>query len=187
MTDQAAQTSYVDSYIPPEDDPITAPDPTPTDTPTPTNTPASTEKLEDQNIFFLLGVKEDQITNEERESFLDELQQVIWEDFLENDVQLLLTRDEMKQMTDLMEKSKGAQLEEQEEIVVFLEKLIPDLEEIMLEKAIELKADMFKERIAGTKEQCVGKADQLATIDKAEEQIKTNQWLSAAQTLNSLT
>jgi len=150
-------------------------------------TPISqTEKIEDQNIFFLLGVKEDQATSKERELFLDELQQVIWEDFLENDVQLLLTRDEMNELKNLLDKTQGASMNEQEEIVVFLERLIPDLEEIMLEKALELKADMFKERIRGARERYAGKVDQLAKIDQAEVKMKASQWYSAAQLLNQL-
>ncbi|MFH1967592.1 MAG: hypothetical protein ABIJ03_03725 [Patescibacteria group bacterium] len=146
----------------------------------------ASEKLADQNIFFLLGVKEDEATAEQRESFLDELQQVIWEDFLENDVQLLLTKqesDELKQMTD---KTQGKAIEDQEEIVVFLEKLIPDLEEIMLEKALELKADMVKERIAGMKERLASDPEKLKQVESAEQQLTSNLWLSLAKTLNAI-
>lgn len=166
------------------------PEPMPAPVASPSSAPAtdsltSSEKLEDQNIFYLLGVKEDEATADQREQFLDELQQVIWEDFLDNDVNLLLTKDEQTQLQALTAKVQGKPLEEQEEVVVFLEKLIPDLEEIMLEKALELKADMFRERIAGLKEYYADKPE-LEKVNTAEELLNQEKWFSAAQTLNAL-
>lgn len=144
----------------------------------------TSETLEDQNIFYLLGVEDG--TNEQKETFLDELQQVIWEDFLENDVQLLLTKEEHQQLQQMTNNDTKKPLMEQEAVVVFLEKLIPDLEEIMLEKALELKADLVKERIAGLKELHVGKTDMLQKIEEAEGLVSQDKWLSAARMLNSL-
>jgi len=146
----------------------------------------TSEKLEDQNIFFMLGVKENDATAVQRESFLDELQQVIWEDFLENDAQLLLTKQETEELKVLTDKTQGKSIEDQEEIVVFLEKLIPDLEEIMLEKALELKSDMVKERIAGMKERFAQEPEKLAKVEEAEKLLASNLWLSLAKALNEI-
>jgi hypothetical protein len=143
------------------------------------------QALEDQNIFFLLGVTD--ATEEEKESFLDELQQVIWEDFLENDVELLITEEEMKELETVMAKKELGEVELQEAIVTYLEKLIPDLEEIMLEKALELKADMVKERIAGMKEYYADKSAALTKLDEAEKLVNDDQWRQAAEALNSIT
>jgi len=174
------------SQVMPADPSSSMTDPLPKTMPPFPQSTETSEKLEDQNIFFLLGIKEDEATGEQRESFLDELQQVIWEDFLENDVQLLLTKQEMDELQVLLGKTKGKAIEEQEEIVVFLEKLIPDLEEIMLEKALELKADMVRERIAGMKQRFVEKPENLKQIELAEQQLSDSQWLSMAKTLNSI-
>lgn len=144
----------------------------------------TSESLEDQNIFYLLGV--DNGTDQQKETFLDELQQVIWEDFLENDVQLLLTKEEHEQLQQLTKNNTKTPLVEQEAVVVFLEKLIPDLEEIMLEKALELKADLVKERVAGLKEFHAGKTEELKKIEEAENLVTQEKWLSAARLLNSL-
>ena len=141
------------------------------------------ESLEEQNVFDLLGVADG--TDEEREQFLDELQQVIWEDFLESDVELLVTVEEMAQVRSITDKNIG-DLEKQEELIVYLEKLIPDLEEIMLEKALELKEDMMKERIAGMKEMFAGQEDKLSRIAEAEQLISQNKWNSAAGVLNTV-
>lgn len=142
------------------------------------------ESLEDQNIFFLLGVNDG--SEEDKEKFLDELQQVIWEDFLEFDVKLLITNDEYTEFKKLLDEPSANDLEKQEKLVVYLEKLVPDLEEIMLEKALELKGDMFKERIAGMKEYHTANPDALSNIDRAEFMMAENKWRSAAELLNSI-
>ncbi|MCA9369987.1 MAG: hypothetical protein H6774_02540 [Pseudomonadales bacterium] len=145
---------------------------------------ATSEALEDQNIFHLLGVTDG--SDEERESFLDELQQVIWDDFLDFDVKLLITSDEYEEFQTIRSGADATDLENQEKIVVFLEKLIPDLEDIMLEKALELKGDMVRERIAGMREYHSGNTQALAQIDQAEAQLRDDLWKSAADTLNAI-
>lgn len=145
---------------------------------------SQSEALEDQNIFHLLGVNDG--SDQEKEKFLDELQQVVWEDFLENDVKLLLTKEEYQQLMDILQNKEKSEFEQQETAISFLEGIIPDLEEIMLEKALDLKEDLVKERIAGMKELYAGKTEQLEMINKADELIKRSQWYSAAQILNDV-
>lgn len=142
------------------------------------------EALEDQNIFDLLGISE--ATDDEKEVFLDELQQVIWEDFVENDVSLLLTEEEYKQFTAIANDSSASEDDRQAKMIEFLEKLIPDLEKIMLEKALELKEELTRERI--TEYQDFYKADQakLDKVNQALSLVDQNQWRAAAMTLNSL-
>lgn len=142
------------------------------------------EKLEEQNIFTMLGVSNG--TEEQKEAFLDELQQVIWEDFLENDVELLISSADYAKMQQLLQEQHSSDLEQQEKVVVFLEKLIPDLEEIMLEKALALKGDMLRERIAGMKEFFAGRESELAKIAEAEALVQQNRWGSASALLNTL-
>lgn len=198
--------SYVDDYQPPaavpNSSPVPAPAPvnpmpmTPISSMMPTAAPISpamsdqagtnsiSQTLEDQNIFFLLGV--DDGSDEEKESFLDELQQVIWEDFLENDVQLLITEEENQGLKQIQAKTDFSEEDKQEEMVVYLEKLIPDLEEIMLEKALELKEDMVRERIAGMRDYYADKPAELQKLDQAEALLKDDKWRDAAAALNSL-
>lgn len=145
---------------------------------------AVSQTLEDQNIFFLLGVMN--ASDAEKEAFLDELQQVIWEDFLENDVQLLLTDDEAAELKRLTAGKPSTDLEQQEAVVNYLEKLIPDLEEIMLEKALELKGDMVKERLAGMKEYFASQPEKLQSLNRAEPLLANDQWHDLAELLNTL-
>lgn len=149
-------------------------------------TPQTSQVLEDQNIFTLLGATDG--TEQEREAFLDELQQVIWEDFLENDLQLLVTTDEYNTLQPLLSKSENPEndLAKQEELVGKLENLIPDLEEIMLEKALELKADLLKERIVSMREFYAGNEAALRSISDAEASLQLGKWFDAAQILNQI-
>lgn len=199
---QPAGASYVDAYVPPatQTSPASvgqvvsspaqnqvAQDTVPTGAQPATAPKVSqnqSEELEDQNIFYMLGVMDG--TPEQRESFLDELQQVIWEDFLEYDVKLLITKEEQKQLDEILSGSVTNELEKQEKIVVFLEKLVPDLEEIMLEKALELKEEMIRERVKGMRDYFKDKSEVVGQIGKAEELLNTGKWYSGATLLNSI-
>lgn len=199
--------SYVDDYQPPQSNdnqpvvPAMNPAPMPSVPAAPASAPVAaapqpavndqtavggvvSQSLEDQNIFYLLGV--DDGTDEEKESFLDELQQVIWEDFLENDVQLLITEEENQGLKQIQAKADVSEADKQEEMVVYLEKLIPDLEEIMLEKALELKEDMVRERIAGMRDYYVDRPAELQRLNEVETLLKEDKWRDAAAVLNSL-
>lgn len=159
-------------------------DPAPSATQTQSSNASDDQSLESQNIFEMLGVSDG--TDDQKEEFLDELQHIIWEDFLEHDVKLLITDAEHQELQTIQNKQYDSDVAKQEALVVYLEKLIPDMEEIMLEKALELKADLFKERIGGLREHFEGKADDLAVIEKAELAMQQNQWATAAGHLNTL-
>ena len=194
MSDQSTPVADMPTNQPGQPTPPVEPtqpaeSPQPTSSPQPAqselpSTDKTSESLEDQNIFFLLGVNDG--TDEQKEKFLDELQQVIWEDFLEYDVKLLITSDEQTQLHQMMDSGQEQSLEEQEKVVVFLEKLIPDLEEIMLEKALELKEEMVRERAAGLRTYYADKPDSIKRIDEAEKLMDQGSWYSAAHLMNSL-
>ncbi len=187
-----------------KDDNASTPDSTPTPEPTPrsTETPtaeaapksATTEDdaepdsdpqaLESQNIFHMLKI--DDAADKEKEMFLDELQQIIWEDFLDNDVELLLTEEELVNFKKIQDDQSMNEEDRQTRMVEFLEKLVPDLEKIMLEKALELKEAMFVERITQMKKAAEGKSEVLSIIEKADQLQKDQKWLDAIETLNKI-
>ncbi|MBP7842813.1 hypothetical protein KA017_02305 [Candidatus Woesebacteria bacterium] len=148
----------------------------------------SDEEIEAQNIFYMLDVEEGDEALKEK--FLDQLQEVIWDDFLTSDVELLLTQDELVNFKVYKEKADSTEGDAQEkakdEMVEYLEKLVPDLEDIMLEKALDLKADLFVERINGMKEYFAEKPDHLAKVAEAEQLMYEDKWKSAASVLNSI-
>lgn len=195
MTDTTAQnqqtTSYVDDYAPPAESQAPTASAAPADTvPNSTNSGSAmstegTEAIEDQNIFVLLGIQE--ATEDEKNMFLDELQQVIWEDFVEKDVELLLTEDELKDFKVIAENKDLAEDDRQAKMVDFLEKLIPDLEKIMLEKAIELKEQMTRQRISEYMEHFKDNATQLEEVRKAQTLADAGKWKSVGDALNKIT
>lgn len=145
---------------------------------------AQSERLEDQNIFVLLGIQNE--PEAEKEAFLDELQQVIWEDFLNHDVELLLTEEEMKEFRTLSDQPSASEEERQGKLVEYLEKLIPDLERIMLDKALELKEEMVRERLKEMMEQMGSDAAKKSKLEEVQSHFDQEKWFTGAQTLNSL-
>lgn len=140
------------------------------------------QSLEVQNIFDLLGVSDGK--EEEKEAFLDELQEVIWEDFIENDTELLLNQEQQTKLKEIQAKGKTPQV--QEEMLVYLEKILPDLEDLMMDKALELKEDMVLERISGMKEFYSNNQEALNKIKQAEELISQNKWADSGKLLNEI-
>lgn len=169
------------------------PNPPPTATPVTMTEPtkpavaADQEKqaIEEQNIFELLGVMD--AADSEKEAFLDELQQALWEDFLDKDLALLVNADQLKEVQTLRNNLNLTEPARQEQLIQKVEQLVPDVEEIMLEKALELKEDMVKERLAGMKEYYATKPAEMAKIQEAQQHILAGRWKSGTQLLNTLT
>ncbi|AKM81771.1 MAG: hypothetical protein UT13_C0001G0812 [Candidatus Pacebacteria bacterium GW2011_GWF2_38_9] len=139
------------------------------------------EELKSQNIFEMLGLTK--ISDEEKNQFLDELESMIWDDFVVHDLELLLTSEEYAGAREILDKPDQDD-EKKEALIAYLDKLIPDLDEVLYEKALELKSEMLAERLSKTKDG----ADQ-ATLDKvkeAEDLISQNRWKSAVSLLNQL-
>lgn len=173
--------SYVNDYTPPVAD---------AGTPSAVSIPSQPDQevkelLEDQNIFVLLGVSDG--TDSEKSLFLDDLQQVIWEDFLENDVSLLILDSEHQKLKEIIGPSTAnLSVETQEKIIEYLEEVIPDLEDIMVDKAVRLKADLMRERVESLKTLHGQDSAKLALVTQAEALMHEGKWASAAQTLNSI-
>lgn len=140
------------------------------------------EDLKSQNIFDMLGLAN--ITDEEKSQFLDELELMIWDDFVIHDLELLLTSEEYGKARAMLDDASKSEDERKEDLVVYLEKLIPDLDEVLYEKALELKSEMMAERLAKLKESADPKA--IERVKQAEDMIRQNRWRSAAVALNTL-
>lgn len=145
------------------------------------NTAASeeSEELRAQNIFEMLGLAK--ISDEEKNQFLDELESMIWDDFVVHDLELLLTSEEYAKAREVLDSSSDEN-QKKEDLIVYLEKIVPDLDEVLYEKALELKSEMMGERLSKMKEG----ADEatLAKIKQAEGLISRNLWRQAATLLN---
>ena len=140
--------------------------------------------LEKQNIFSLLGVNDG--TEEEREQFLDNVQEAIWEDFLEHDCRHLITKSEMAELQKILIDEAKDELQKQSDSLDFLDDKIPDLEELMLEKALELKEEMIKERVVSLMDLFGEKKEIVAKLNQAEEHFNNQEWKVGVELLNSI-
>ena len=142
----------------------------------------NSEELKAQNIFDMLGLAD--IEDEEKNKFLDELESMIWEDFITHDLELLLTSEEYKQARRILDENDKEETQQKEDLIAYLEGLIPDLDEVLYDKALELKSEMMGERLAKMK----AEADTatLEEIKKVEDFISQNKWRSAAALLNEI-
>lgn len=140
------------------------------------------QAIENQNIFDLLGARS--LSAAEEADFLDRLQKTIWDDFLDNNVELLLTDEEVEGLIAIINRGDVNDDEKQSLMLEYMQKLIPDLDEILLEKASKLKKDLTMERIASLEEmyrEDEGKMRQLIEVRKLVEE---ERWMEVADTLN---
>lgn len=142
------------------------------------------EPIEEQNIFELLGVTDAE--EAEKEAFLDELQQALWDDFLDKDLQLLVDAKQLVEMNEIKGRAGLSEVQRQEELIKKVEEWVPDVEEIMLEKALQLKEDMVRERVQGMKEYFKDRSAEITKIQEAEKYIQEGRWKTAAGVLNAL-
>ncbi|MDR0463384.1 MAG: hypothetical protein LBG64_04160 [Pseudomonadales bacterium] len=149
-----------------------------------TDNKEKSQALADQNIFDLMGDQGG--TAEQKELFLNELQKVIWDDFLDNDVELLLTEEEIRPLENIITQEGATDIQKQDQIVEYLDDKIPDLEDIMLEKALKLKEDMVMERILSLEEVYADNEENTKKLQEIREMIRNDLWADANSTLNEL-
>lgn len=146
------------------------------------------DSLDDVNMFWAMG--SERIQDDEQEKTLDMLQDVIWQDFLEGDTKLILTSDEQEQLEILLReiryKSLSEAAEELEPVVEFLTKLIPDLEDILLEKALRLKSELLKERVSILRTRFAASDDSLTALSLAEVELDSGHYRRAIALLNEI-
>lgn len=140
------------------------------------------QALSAQNIFELLGVTDG--TPEQREDFLTRLQQAVWDDFIANDLELLLTEKEMEPVSEILADKSIDATERQQKIVVYLTDLVPDLDQIMYEKALKLKEDLVMERLTSLEQLVTGQEKKMAELAEIRQLAKDDQWRDAGERLN---
>jgi hypothetical protein len=150
----------------------------------PPSTSQQSETLVDQNIFYLLGV--DEGTSQEKEDFMVELQETVWNDFVKTDLALLITSEEKIRADEILSAEGTAELEKQEQLLEYLDSLIPDLEEIMVEKAMKLKQNLVKERIENMRKALANDQEKISQLDEATQLFSQGRWYSGAVLLNKI-
>jgi len=101
-----------------------------------------------------------------------------------HDLELVLTSEEYAGALKILDAEDQKNNEKKENLIVYLEKILPNLDEILYDKALELKSEMMAERLSQMKKN----ADEatLAKIKEVENLISQNKWKSASLLLNQL-
>lgn len=141
------------------------------------NTDTTSEDLAAQNIFDLLNI---QASDEEKENFLREIEELIFEDFIGKDVPLLLNSSELAELNKLQADNLSAGPEKKEKILEFLFNLLPNLENLLYDKAMKLKEEMVHERIKRL-EQNAANPDLIARVKTA---VSEKKWRQVTNLLN---
>ena len=142
------------------------------------------QAIENQNIFDMLGMRSLQI--DEQSDYLEQLQKTIWDDFLENDVELLLTGEETEEMIEMISRNDVDDDRKQCMILEYLMDIIPDLDEIMVEKASQLKKDLAIERIISLEKLFSDDEEKQKVLRQARAAKDEERWLDLTDLLNSV-
>jgi len=117
---------------------------------------------------------------------LADLEKLIWENFIEVELPLLLNSEEKAQADQILANNAKPEPERKEELLVYVEKFIPNLEEIMYKKALTLKKEMFEERIKKMRQQATeeNNLSLVADLDQIQELIAAGRYKTATELLN---
>lgn len=172
-----------------DETPATVIDETPAAVPTITSEETSeeavnAEDLESQNIFIMLGL--DNLEQAEKEAFLTDLEKLIWDNFIDVELPLMLNTEEKNQAEQILADTGKTDDERKEALLVYLEKFIPDLEEVMYKKALSLKKDMFEERVNKMRKQASeeNNLSLMADLDQIQELVGAGRYKTAVELLN---
>lgn len=135
------------------------------------------------DLFKLLGVSG---SEEEKQRFLDELQDLVWQEFIDTELMALLDEQQMDQVIQVIGDTSLSDEQQQQQLIKLVEQVVPDYEQVLVNKALELKADMLAERIEGLKERFAGQAESLAKVKQAEELLNDSKWQEAVDVLGEV-
>jgi hypothetical protein len=155
-----------------------------TPTPSANQGTVNEENLESQNIFTMLGLEN--LEETEKEAFLADLEKLIWDNFIEVELPLLLNNEERTQAEQILADNSKTEDERKEALLVYLEKFVPNLEEVMYKKALSLKKEMFEERLNKLRNQATenNNLSLIADLDQIQELIVAKRYKTATELLN---
>jgi hypothetical protein len=171
-------------------EPIAAPasEPSPALAPEPApelnDEPVNEEDLESQNIFTMLGLEN--LEETEKDAFLADLEQLIWDNFIEVELPLLLNTEQKAQADQILADNSKTEDERKEALLVYVEEFIPNLEEVMYKKALSLKKEMFEERLKKMRDQATeeNNLSLIADLDQIRELVAADRYKTATELLN---
>jgi hypothetical protein len=164
--------------------PVSSAELSPSATPDSDDNSVNEENLESQNIFNMLGLEN--LEETEREAFLADLEQLIWDNFIDVELALLLNSEQKAQADLILADNSKTEDERKEALLVYIEEFIPNLEEVMYNKALSLKKEMFEERLKKVRDQATedNNLSLIADLDQIQELITAGRYKTATELLN---
>ncbi len=140
------------------------------------------QQLSTMDVFTLLGITE--ASNEERELFLAQLQDAIWEEVVDEELSDSLTDEEIDSIDQTITDESISADEKRNRLFAMLAEKVPNLEERLMETTNDLKFDLLGERVEGLREYYADKAEQLQVLDQVEEMVNNGNLNEAVAVLN---
>ncbi len=144
---------------------------------------AFTETLHRLSIFEMLGVEG---TEEEKEEFLSEVQDVIWQDVVENDLAPILSDEEADNVHTLLNDEGIEQNTKRDYLFDLILKKVPQAEDVLLQRTLQLKSDLLHERLHGMQEYFSNNAASMQKLQTAHQLIENQDLDAAVAILNEL-
>ena len=141
------------------------------------------EKLQKMSIFEMLGVEG---TEEEKEAFLSEVQDVIWQDVVENDLAPLLSEPEMDEVDAMLNDESASEDTKRDYLFDLILKKVPNAEEVLLERTMQLKSDLLHERFHGMQQFFANNPEAMQKLEVAHGHIDADEHEEAVALLNEL-
>lgn len=141
--------------------------------------------LTELDIFTILGVSG---TDEEKNAFLQEMQEVIWDDVISTELDDNLSDSEMDRIDAIIADTATSIDDKHNQLYAFLTEKIPNLTEVLTAKVNQFKLDLLDDRIEGMTEFYTtnNNADALAKIATAQGLRNDENFKDAVSALNSL-
>lgn len=144
---------------------------------------AFSDQLQKMSIFEMLGVVG---TEEEKEAFLTEVQDVIWQDVVENDLAPLLDEAELNEVEAMLNDEQASEDVKRDYLFDMILKKVPNAEEVLLSRTMQLKSDLLHERLHGMQQFFTGNEAALQKLEVAHGHIDAEQHDEAVTVLNEL-
>lgn len=104
------------------------------------------DQLQKMSIFEMLGAEG---TEEEKDQFLSQIQDVIWQDVVEKDLAPLLNDDEISQVEAKLSDDTLSNEDKRDYLFDLIMEKVPQAEQVLLDRTMQLKSDLLHERLHG--------------------------------------
>jgi hypothetical protein len=142
--------------------------------------------FEQLDIFTVLGVAQD---DPDREAFLQQMEEAIWEEIVENELSDKLGETELAQIETILNDEAASAEEKRDHLFGMLVDKVPNFEKVVRDYTMAAKRDLLSERLEGTKEyysQTSPNADKLSQVERAAQLFEAAEFSACAQALNAI-